>query len=90
MESRAGSCVFAGAILLSGWVLRDCHGPLGPRNDKLGSLAPLNLYRKQRQPAWRSVSAATDAIGLYVLTTAAPPDERRCALSLLISASGSA
>ena len=37
--------------------------PLGPRNDKLGSLAPLNLYRKQRQPAWRSVSAATDAIG---------------------------
>ena len=31
--------------------------PLGPRNDKLGSLAPLNLYRKQRPPAWRSVSA---------------------------------
>ena len=31
--------------------------PLGPRNDKLGSLAPLNLYRKQRQPAWRSLSA---------------------------------
>ena len=28
-ESRAGSCVFAGAILLSGRVLRDCHGPFG-------------------------------------------------------------
>ena len=39
--------------------------PLGPRNDKLGSLAPQNVCRKDCQPAWRSLSAATDAIGAY-------------------------
>ena len=33
--------------------------PLGPRNDKLGSLAPQNVCRKDCQTAWRSLSAAT-------------------------------
>ena len=28
-QSREGSCVFAGAFLLSTPVLRDCHGPVG-------------------------------------------------------------
>ena len=47
-------------------VLRDCHvGRWPPRNDKLGGIAPLNLYRKYCQPAWRSLSAATDVIGAY-------------------------
>ena len=36
-----------------------------PRNDKLGGLAPMNLYRKTCRCARRSVSAATDAIGAY-------------------------
>ena len=33
--------------------------PLGPRNDKLEGLAPQNMCRKDCQPAWRSLSAAT-------------------------------
>ena len=37
--------------------------PLGPRNDKLEGLAPQNACRKDCQLAWRSLSAATDAIG---------------------------
>ena len=37
--------------------------PLGPRNDKLEGLAPQNACRKDCQPARRSLSAATDAIG---------------------------
>ena len=41
-----------------------------PRNDKLGSLAPMNLCRDHCRPAWRSLSAATDAIGVYVSSTA--------------------
>ena len=39
---------------------------VAPRNDKLGSLAPMNLCRDHCRPAWRSGSAATDAIGFYV------------------------
>ena len=39
--------------------------PLGPRNDKLGSLAPQNVCRKDCQTAWRSGSAATDTIGTH-------------------------
>ena len=39
--------------------------PLGPRNDKSGSIAPLNSCHQYCQPAWRSLSAATDAIGAY-------------------------
>ena len=39
--------------------------PLGPRNDKLGGIAPNNLCRNYCQPVRRSLSAATDAIGAY-------------------------
>ena len=39
--------------------------PLGPRNDKSESFTPQNAYRKSCQSAWRSASAATDAIGAY-------------------------
>ena len=39
--------------------------PLGPRNDKLEGLAPQNMCRKDCQPARRSLSAATDAIGAH-------------------------
>ena len=37
-----------------------------PRNDKFRGIAPLNLFRNHCQPAWRSLTAATNAIGLYV------------------------
>ena len=43
--------------------------PLGPRNDSPGSLMPLNPCRKYCQPARRSLSAATDAIGPCILST---------------------
>ncbi len=39
-----------------------------PRNDKFGGFAPLNLFRDHCQSAWRSLSAATDAIGACHLT----------------------
>ena len=39
--------------------------PLGPRNDSPGSLMPLNPCRKYWQPAWRLLSAATDATGAH-------------------------
>ena len=43
---------------------RDCHvGLWPPRNDKSESFTPQNAYRKSCQSAWRSLSAATDAIG---------------------------
>ena len=38
---------------------------LRPRNDKLGTLAPQNVCRKDCQTAWRSGSAATDTIGTH-------------------------
>ena len=40
-------------------------GAKRPRNDKSGSIAPLNSCHQYCQPAWRSLSAATDAIGAY-------------------------
>ena len=60
-------------------VLRDCTpralprasrsgrhvGLRPPRNDKFRGIAPLNLFRNHCQPAWRSLTAATDAIGVY-------------------------
>ena len=60
-----------------GWITgkfrqnRDClpeiaTAPSGPRNDKSGSIAPLNSCHQYCQPAWRSLSAATDAIGRCV------------------------
>ena len=39
--------------------------PLGPRNDKLGGIAPNNLCRNYCQPVRRSGNAATDAIGAH-------------------------
>ena len=39
--------------------------PSGPRNDKSEGIAPLNLCRDHCQPARRSLTAATDAIGFY-------------------------
>ena len=39
--------------------------PLGPRNDKSGSLTPLNRYCNTCNCQWRSGNAATDAIGAY-------------------------
>ena len=44
--------------------------PLGPRNDKLEGLAPQNMCRKDCQTAWRSLSAATGAIGFCVFIDA--------------------
>ena len=44
--------------------------PLGPRNDKLEGLAPQNMCRKDCQLAWRSLSAATGAIGFCVFIDA--------------------
>ena len=40
-QSREGSYVFAGSILLSTPVLRDCHGRFAPRNDKSGDFTVL-------------------------------------------------
>ena len=67
-----------------GWITgkfrqnRDClpeiaTAPSGPRNDKSGGLAPLNLCRNHCQPAWRSLSAAT-----FFSRAAALYNERRC------------
>ena len=42
-------------------------GAKRPRNDKSENLAPLNLCHDHCRSAWRSLSAATDAIGSYVL-----------------------
>ena len=66
-----------------GWITgkfrqnRDClpeiaTAPSGPRNDKSGGLAPLNLCRNHCQPAWRSLSAAT-----FFSRAAALHNERR-------------
>ena len=57
---------------------RDClpeiaTAPSGPRNDKSGGLAPLNLCRNHCQPVWRSLSAAT-----FFSRAAALYNERRC------------
>ena len=67
------------AFQRSGYDLRDCTpralprasrsgrhvGLRPPRNDKLENFTPQNVCRKDCQPAWRSLSAATDAIGAY-------------------------
>ena len=37
--------------------------PLGPRNDKLDGIAAMNWCHNHCPPVWRSMSAATDAIG---------------------------
>ena len=45
-------------------------GAKRPRNDKFGGIAPLNLCRRICRCARRSLSAATDAIGLCVMIDA--------------------
>ena len=50
---------------------RDCHGPVGPRNDKPEGIAPMNLCRKYCHPARRSLSAATPHISAFSILTAA-------------------
>ena len=65
-----------------GWITgkfrqnRDClpeiaTAPSGPRNDKSGGFAPLNLCRNHCQPAWRSLSAATFSLARRPCTTSA-------------------
>ena len=49
---------------------------MGPRNDKSERFAPQKVCRNHCQPAWRSLSAATDAIGLYGLSL--PCTSRKC------------
>ena len=65
------------AFLLSNQVLRDSTSLRSPRNDKPVCLTPLNLCREYRQPPWRSLSAATDAIGAYRYN-GSPRTNRRC------------
>ena len=65
-QSQAGSDESAGGFPVFRPVLRDCRALLRKaRNDKSGSIAPLNSCHQYCQPAWRSLSAATDAIGAY-------------------------
>ena len=77
-----------------GWITgkfrqnRDClpeiaTAPSGPRNDKSGGLAPLNLCRNHCQPAWRSLSAAT-----FFSRAAALHNERRCLPEIATAPSG--
>ena len=48
-------------------VLRDCHvGLWPPRNDKSGSWSARRKCSKTCNCQWRSLTAATDAIGFYV------------------------
>ena len=46
-------------------LLEIATAPSGPRNDKLGSLMPMNLRCMICKCTRRSLSAATDAIGVY-------------------------
>ena len=62
--------------------------PSGPRNDKSGSIAPLNSCHQYCQPAWRSLSAATDAIGRCVFIDTLHELEvpsRDCHVALLLT-----
>ena len=59
-----------------------------PRNDKSGSIAPLNSCHQYCQPAWRSLSAATDAIGRCVFIDTLHELEvpsRDCHVALLLA-----
>ena len=66
-----------GNLAVPGWITgnyrrnRNClpeiaTAPLGPRNEKSERFAPQKVCRNHCQPAWRSMSAATDAIGRCV------------------------
>ena len=66
MQSREGSSVFAAGSPVIGPDSARFPRRFAPRNDKLESFTPQNAYRRYCQPAWRSMSAATDAIGWCV------------------------
>ena len=73
-ESPATAREFAEVCLLSDIVLRDCHvGLRPPRNDKSGGLEPPNRCCNTCGCQRRSLSAATDAIGLCVLSMPCTP-----------------
>ena len=67
---RRGNLAVLGRITGRSRRKRNClpeiaTAPSGPRNDKSEGIAPLNLCRDHCQPARRSLTAATDAIGFY-------------------------
>ena len=66
VQSREGSSVFAAGSPVIGPDPARFPRRFAPRNDKLESFTPQNAYRRYCQPAWRSMSAATDAIGWCV------------------------
>ena len=66
VQSREGSSVFAAGSPVIGPDSARFPRRFAPRNDKLESFTPQNAYRRYCQPAWRSMSAATDAIGWCV------------------------
>ena len=53
--------------------------PSGPRNDKSGGIAPLNLCRDHCHPAWRSLSAATGPVGTGSILTIVCAYRQHCA-----------
>ncbi len=65
VQSREGSYVFAGAFLLPIPLLRDCHVASLLAMTNLGALCGLRSRSITCQPARRSLSAATDAIGAH-------------------------
>ena len=72
-QSAAGSFYATNSPGLSSYLSRHCEiatGAKRPRNDKLGGIAPMNLCHNRCQPARRSLTAATDAIGLCVFSVA--------------------
>ena len=72
-QSAAGSFYATNSPGLSCYLSRHCEiatGAKRPRNDKLGGIAPMNLCHNRCQPARRSLTAATDAIGLCVFSVA--------------------
>ena len=62
--------------------------PSGPRNDKSGGIAPLNLCRDHCHPAWRSGSAATDARNWSMRFYRQPRRNRNCLPEIAASACG--
>ena len=74
VQSREGSCDFADGFPMIRHVPRDCHvGLRPPRNDKSGGLEPPNRCCNTCGCQRRSLSAATDAIGLCVLSMPCTP-----------------
>ena len=64
-HNSAGYCEIAPQGHFLALRAQGATAPLGPRNDKSGSLTPLNRYCNTCNCQWRSGNAATDAIGAY-------------------------